>query len=188
MSKKTTPKKHAQTTIRSYAKVPHLLIAVALLLFFITAISGVYYRLQLVAQQTKTDYPLQVWQQGEIVVDDRFAFSFNSVRTDTKDIPRVWELPSGFQYVMVNVSFKNTTTNDYHLSPIKSMHIQDEQNRTYDVTSAPTIKNSLGGPVKTGQTVTGEVGFTLPVGVTKGSFIFNPNLPDAHQIRVQFSL
>lgn len=188
MSKKANIKKRKKSldthTNKKLFSVLAILIVLIISLFF-----GGFYRYKYVTlKSTVSTYPLQIWQPGEIVNDDRFIFSFNSARSDSKDIPTVWELPPDQVYVIVNVSLKNLTNADYQLSPITSMHIEDDNRNVYNVSSAPFIKDSIGGPVSPDQTVRGEVGFTLPTNVKSGTFIFNPGLPNAHQIRVPFSI
>lgn len=160
-----------------------------LVILFLAVSSSLFYRYKYVQQQTpSSSYPLATWQPGDIINEDRFIFSFNSARTDTQDIPHAWELESGNKFLMVNLSFKNLQNIDYQLSPITSMRVEGDDGVTYDVSSAPFIKDSLGGPVKPGQTVRGEVGFTVPETLTSGDFVFDPGLIDAHQIRVHFRL
>lgn len=167
----------------------NLVLAVLLVFFAVAVFSSIFYKVKLVQEQQKfSSYPLQAWQPGEIVQDSRFAFSFNSVRTSKQGIPHFWEAPSGKHFVLVNVSFKNNLNTDFHLSPISSMKIRGSDNIDYPVSSAPTIKNSLGGPVSAFQTVRGEVGFTLPSDIKTGTFIINPAIVGAHQISVHFSL
>ncbi len=158
-------------------------------LFMIAVFSAVFYRYQTIKLKTIVNtYQLKQWQPGEIIQDDRFSFSFNSVRYDTVQVPGFWELEQGKQFVIVNISFKNNSSITYQLSPITSMTILDDNANNYHVSSAVDIHNSLGGPVNPGETVRGEVGFTLPDSIHSGQFIFNPNLQDANQISVRFKL
>lgn len=164
--------------------------AVLALVFFALAVgTSVYYRYKYVTTKNQLHtYALKTYSPGEIVVDDRFAFSFNSVRTDTSTVPGFWELAEGDRFVLVSMTFTNRSDDVFELSPISLMHLIDGAGMSYDVTSAPAIKDSLGGPVKPGQTVRGEVAFTLPASTTSATFTFDPRLVDAHLIRVKFNL
>ncbi len=162
---------------------------ICVLLFGLAVLSSVYYRYKFVNLQHKIEtYELKNWSEGELVTDSRFVFSFNDAHTDSREIPHVWELGSGQQYLIINMTFKNTSGIVYQLSPISYMQILGNDGETYKVSSAPFIKNSLGGPVEPGQTVRGEVGFTIPTTLSSGDFVFDPGLVDAHQIRVHFDL
>lgn len=175
---------------RALRREQFIAVTVLLLVFAGMAVSTIYYKFQYahVNSVVHAQYALKVWQPGEIIGNSDFMFRFNSARSDTHTIPHMWELADGQKFVIVNVSFKNTTGVVYHLSPIKTMQLKDASGKLYSVTSAPYIQDSLGGPVAPGQTVSGEVGFTVPTGATDLQFVFEPRIANAHTIFVTFKV
>lgn len=185
----TKVKSHSKKSIKLKYLNRNIIILVLAILFALMTATAFYYRYQFVIESKSIDsYNQQTWNEGEIIIDDRFAFSLNSVYSDTTEIPNFWELNDGDRFVLVNISFKNTSSVDYQLSPITSMQILDVVGNVYTVSSAPAIKNPLGGAVLPGVTVRGEVGFEIPEDVTQAKFIFNPNLEGAHLIEVNIVL
>ncbi len=155
-------------------------------LFTVAVVSAVYFRVKYVNE--KINYPFQVWQPGEIVMNRDIAFSLNAMRTDEIQIDGMWELPDEHQFVLVNISFKNMSEDTYHLSPIKTMKIKDINDNIYEVSSAPSIQDSLGGPVESGKTVRGEVGFILPKNITDATFVFSPTIHGSNDIHVAIEI
>lgn len=148
---------------------------VALLLFITSVVSAIAYRIAYNHElATIQSYPYKHWAVGDIVVSDNLAFRVNSVRTDQTQVPGYWELADGTQYVILNLSFTNRTDKEYVLSPIQTMFIEDETGKQYGVTSAPALVTGFGGQVKPNESVTGEVGLTVPKSLTKGVFVFEP--------------
>jgi hypothetical protein len=159
------------------------------LFFMATACTAVYYRYRYLREKnTLHTYANKLWTPGEIIIDDRFAFSFESVRTSTVQVPHFWELPANSRFVIVRLSFKNNMKSVFHMSPIASMHLSLGNGSVVQVSSAPDIKEALGGPVESGKTVSGEVGFIVPADIKDADLIFDTKLPDAHLIRVAFSV
>ncbi len=182
---KRTPPKNTKSFFLSTK-----LILIILAGFAVLSISAAaYFRLLYVSETNRINtYDQTTWQQGEIIIDDRFAFSFNGIRTDESEIPGIWELEENNHFVIVNVSFKNTSEQTYQMSPITTMQIKDESGRYYTVSSATALRNSIGGPVEPGQTIVGEVGFTMPKAVKNGTFLFTPNIEGTKQISIPFAL
>jgi hypothetical protein len=187
MKRKRISRQRIAQSVQKMGRRQFIVSGLLLLIFALLGGSAVYYHIEYVREYTaaQTSYPLHAWQTGEIVTHSAFAFRLNSVREDTHDIPHVWELAPGQKYVMVNVSFKNTSRETYQLSPIRTMQLRDASGTLYQVTSAPYIQDSLGGPVAPGQTVSGEVGFTIPVTAKDINFIFEPHVLNAHTIVVK---
>jgi hypothetical protein len=191
MKRKRISKHRIRQSIEKLTRRQFMVAGVLLLIFALLGGSAMYYRIEYVREYVRARtvaqalYPLQTWQTGEIVSNSAFAFRLNSAREDTHDIPHFWELVPGQKYVMVNLTFKNTSQETYHLSPIRTMQLRDASGTLYQVTSAPYIQDSLGGPVAPGQTVSGEVGFTVPAAAKDINFIFEPHVLNAHTIVVK---
>lgn len=161
-----------------------LLLTWAILTIFATA-SAVYYRYQSAAQtQPKASdfYSYKAWAKGDIIENKDIAFTLSSTRTSTQAVPQFWPLPEGHHYVMATVSFKNKTNAVYELSPITSMYLADSNGTQYPVTGAPFSVHPVGGPVAAGQTMSGEVAFTVPDNASNLSFFFRPYLPSSAPI------
>src|ERR1700710_969046 len=123
MSKQEHAKHHVPHIV---AKRGMILTLVFTILFATSVITSIYYRYKYETNKNVLHtYALKTWAAGDIVVDDRFAFSFNSARSDTTDIPHFWELAPDEKFVIVDVSFMNRANTDFQLSPISLMHLED---------------------------------------------------------------
>ena len=91
--------------------------------------------------------------------------SFNSVSFDAVGMPNVWTPGEGKQFAMIDLTVVNQKADVLHFSPVSCLTLQDEAGTVYEVTSAPNLKSGLGGPIASGQSATGQVGFTVPVTV-----------------------
>lgn len=153
----------------------------------VLAATAVYYRYQLSVMQAGRSgdyYPHQAWNKGEIIAGKDIVFTVLTTRTDTQAVPQYWPLPDGHHFVLVKVAFKNRTSTAYQLSPVTSMTLVDAAGTQYPVTGAPYALDPVGGLVAPGQTVTGEVGFTVPSDAQELRFYFKPYLQSSAPIWV----
>lgn len=191
--------KTGKKSIKGYAKsiakgenAQYLAVVCAIAFILVIALSSaVYYRYKFVQSSNVNAadyYGYKTWSPNEIVVSRDIAFSFNGARTDRTTVPGFWELESGSKYVIVDVSFKNSTNKPYQLSPILSMKLTDESGKDYSVTSSPAITKGLGGQVAPGDTMSGEVGFTVPDSAKKFTFVFEPYVASSAPISVAFTV
>lgn len=191
---KTTRKtlKHHAKSIAKGENTQYLIVVCSVALVLLLALSSaVYYRYKYVqsSQASSADYyGYKTWSPDEIVVSRDIAFSFNGARTDKTNIPGFWELEQSSKYVIVDVTFKNSSNKPYQLSPILSMKLTDESGKDYSVTSAPAITKGLGGEVAPGATSKGEVGFTVPESTKKFTFVFEPYVVSSAPISVAFTV
>lgn len=192
---KTSTKKGIKHHAKSVAKGENtqLLVAVCLVAFVLLASlsAAVYYRYKYIqgSQANASNYyGYKTWSPDEIVVSRDIAFSFNGARTDKTTVPGFWDLEPDSKYVIVDVSFKNSSSKPYQLSPILSMKLTDDAGKDYSVTSAPAITKGLGGQVNPGETMRGEVGFTVPDPAKKFTFVFEPYVVSSAPISVNFTV
>jgi len=124
------------------------------------------------SDSNSVEYSSNSVNQGDIVVRKDYAMVVTGVKSDRTQIPNYWQLNDDQKFVIVDLSFKNRTISSYSMSPISSMQLVDESGKHYDVTSAVSITNGLGGEVAPQATVRGEVGFTVPNNLNKFEFVF----------------
>ena len=190
-SKKLTIKHH----VKRIAKHPTTQITASTILIIVllavSISSAIYYRYKYVTAivpSSEDHYAYKVWQPYDIIESKDIAFSFNGSRLDSTQVTGFWELPEGQQYVVVDVSFKNKTNDFYQLSPVSSMYLKDSAGKEYRVTSSPSITSGLGGQVTPGDTMRGEVGFTVPKTATKLTYFFRPYVASSAPIWVEFNV
>ena len=184
-----TKTKKTQKQLFAFTKnQTQLLIVFLVFLSFISLSTAFMYRVKYLENATQAAYPLTTWQTGDIVEGDGFIYSLTSVRTDAQGIPSYWELDSNSVFLLARLSFKNTSTQKLEFSPVLTMQVRDETGTTYEVSSAPSIRDSLGGPILPGQTVSGEVGFTVPRTMKSGFVIYAPAQADQHIISTAITL
>lgn len=138
--------------------------------------------------QSKTQpYPFKTWQLNDKIKDQKLEFTTHSVSDDSVGMPGFWAPSKDETFIVVSMSFTNRTGKVYHLSPVQTMKLRDSNNHEYAVTSAPTIKTGLGGPVRNGETTTGEVGFIVPKAASGLQLIFDPRIVDENIIQVNLN-
>lgn len=148
-------------------------------------VQALVYRLELINSENNIDLTSQV---GDLVIRRDIALEVNSVRSDRTIIPGYWQLAENKKFVIVDITFKNRTNKNYSLSPITTMKLIDKDGVNYEVTSAVSITNGLGGEVLPDQTVTGEVGFTVPISQNEFEFEFRPTIGSKKTIVTNFVL
>lgn len=184
MVKKATSRKQVDVL----TKYRNLFFLSALVITFLSLATALSYRVQYLDSRESTFYPNIYWELGDIVEGKGFIYSVADVRTDTQDIPSYWELAEGNVFLLVRVALKNTSDSTLEFSPVSTMQVRSEDGVYYEVSSAPGIKDSLGGPVLPGETVYGEVGFTVPGTMKKGNLVYVPSQPDQHTITTNISV
>jgi hypothetical protein len=165
-----------------------VLIVFLIILVFVSLSTAFMYRIKYLDTTKQAPYPLTTWQPGDIVTGDGFIYNLTSIRTDTQSIPKYWELDANSVFLLVRLSLKNTSTQVLEFSPVSTMQVRDESGATHEVSSAPGIRDSLGGPINPGQTVSGEVGFTVPKTMNSGFVIYAPAQAGQHIITTAISL
>lgn len=165
-----------------------VLIVFLIILVFVSLSTAFMYRIKYLDTTKQAAYPLTTWQPGDIVQGDGFIYSLTTIRTDSQSIPSYWELDDNSVFLLARLSLKNTSTEKFDFSPVLTMQVRDESGMTYEVSSAPGIRDSLGGPILPGQTVSGEVGFTVPKTMKSGFVIYAPAQADQHIITTAITL
>lgn len=155
------------------------------ILAVVFGVQALVYRMELINADNNVDLTSQV---GDLVIRKDIAMEVSSVRSDRVMIPEYWQLADDKKFVILDITFKNRMNHSYGLSPINTMRLIDKNGVSYEVTSAVSITNGLGGEVLSGQTVNGEVGFTVPISQNEFTFEFIPNVGNKKTIITNFVL
>ena len=178
--------KKRRAQVSRHQSVLIVAIVVAVFLLVLSLVQGLQYRYDYI-QLKNQRYPLKVWKLGDAIDDQKLVFVTSSIVSDDKGIEEIWQPPEGQKFIVVNMSFKNKTGVDYQLSPVSTMKLKDSDNLEYEVSSAPVIKNGLGGVVKNGETATGEVGFLAPKSAKNLKLFFDPRVANEQTIIVSLN-
>ena len=113
-------------------------------------------------------------------------FDMQGISYDTKGSEPF--LPgTGRQFLIVKVKVENYTSETFNLAPVIQSHITDEHGKRYDMSPDPVESPLVAGPVKAGQTQTGELTYSVPVAAQHLYFHFDADAPQAihanYQIR-----
>lgn len=170
-------KNQKQQKLINLDKLQLVLLSVGVLIIMLLAISS--------RNETEINrYPFKTWQIGDIVDDEQLAFTVNNLSEDTHGIPGFWAPKDGEKFMIVDMSYKNKSSEVYHMSPVNYMKLIDSENHEYRVTSAPFLTKGFGGPIKPDTTMSGQVGFIVSKSAEGLKLVFDPHIVDENIINV----
>ena len=112
-------------------------------------------------------------QSGTI---DNMKITVNSVRTETEGIFKAKE---GTEYLILNLTFENSTDKDVNVSALLHLMLTDEANAKQQVTVAanqkPQLESVNGGEAVAGGSVTGEVAYEIAQTGKKFTLSYKPS-------------
>jgi hypothetical protein len=81
---------------------------------------------------------------------------------------------AGNEYLIVDLTFENTTSEKTTVSSLLSYSIKDSTGQEYSITFGPDIKKSADGDIAAGDKLRGESAFEVPKSATGLVFIYKP--------------
>jgi hypothetical protein len=165
-----------QTILQKYAEVSHVTL-VGLLLIAVGLLIGMQARLSDKQSQLNAlyaGYELVTYSPGDIVETPDFSLEVTGFDIDTEGIPQYLEVPDDQQYVAVDLTFRNKTSNDAILLPLNDVYLKDETGKKYLVTTAPNVESGVAGRVAAGDVISGQAGFLIPRSLDNVNFYFEP--------------
>jgi hypothetical protein len=87
---------------------------------------------------------------------------------------------------MVQVKIKNKTEKVVSFLPVLQTYLRDGNGVKYEITTAPNIKQAaVAGPIAPGDTVSGQIGFQVPVAVQgRLKFYYDMNAFGVHDLAI----
>lgn len=109
-------------------------------------------------ESEKENSGVEVFSIGDTVNVDGLNVTLNSVRVSTGD---EWLKPEFGKYVILDLSFENTTDQAKNVSTMLQMSLSDDQGYSHGIALYTGTKGSVDGEVGPGRTVRGEVAFDV---------------------------
>lgn len=111
---------------------------------------------------------------GSSAETDGLKITLNGVRRDAGN--SIFKPDAGNEYLIVNLTFENTTTDTKTVSSLLSFSVKDDTGRNYTITFGPQVQGSADGTVEPGGKLRGEAVFEVPKDATGLVFTYTPFL------------
>lgn len=102
---------------------------------------------------------------------DGLKLTVNSVRHERSGL---FDAKAGSEYVILNMTFENTTSAAKAVSSLLEYSLHDDANHKYTISFTADTKNNLDGAVPTGKAISGETAFEVPTSATGLTFVYTP--------------
>lgn len=132
----------------------------------------------------KNGYKVRLFQPNETVMTDNFSLSVTEVKTDTEGIPDHLPVPEGYKFLTLTLSVKNMTASEQLFLPENHLYLRDANGMKYDITATKDVEQSVAGPIVSGDTIIGQVGFLVPNIATSCRMYFTPYGSDSADVAV----
>ncbi len=139
-------------------------------------------------QDLKTGYYMKSWAVGDEIDATDFKLTVNGVDVDSVGIPNYLPVPEGMEYLAVDISLTNKTSNENIFIPLNTAYLRDKNGTKYDLSLAPNVESSVAGRIAAGDTIKGQIGFLVPQSAEGLRFYFEPFAQSSEIVVVDLKL
>ena len=108
----------------------------------------------------------------------------SDIRVDKLGIPKIFPPPKGMKYICVSIKVRNISGSNLWFVPVEEVILVDKSMTQYKLTGGPTCKAGPAGELQTGEEVSGQLGFTVPLNAGIASFYYLPVRSNLKPIKV----
>lgn len=92
---------------------------------------------------------------------------------------QIFQPEPGHEFIIITLSLKNLSPKPVQFFPVLQTYLKDPSGQTYNLSPAPLTSPINAGSLLPDDTVTGELSYQIPIGLSRLVFYFDPGWPGA---------